>query len=136
MNNLIKLSRALYRLRPGAVWTLRGETYDLLEWSDPSPKPSWEDVERMMELPEPTPVPAEVPRWALREVCLMRGLIPTIESELQKLPEPDRSVALNRWSEKPTIERPSPLIAALQARLVWTTEYVDELFRAADLLDT
>jgi hypothetical protein len=27
-------------IRPGAVWTLIGDSYDGLEWSDESPKPS------------------------------------------------------------------------------------------------
>lgn len=79
-------------------------------------------------------VPDEIPRWALREVCVLRGLIPAIEAALQGLPEPTRTIALNRWHEKPTISRGSPMITALQALLGWSNEYVDELFRAADQL--
>jgi hypothetical protein len=128
------IESALFSLRPGARWTVFGETYDGIQWLDDSIMPTRQEVESMMSIPEPSPVPSVVPRWALREVCLIRGLIPAIETELQKLPEPDRSVAMNRWSEKPTIERPSPLITALQALLGWTNDYVDDLFRAAGQL--
>jgi hypothetical protein len=126
------IESALLLLRPGARWTLFGNSYDGLIWQDSTSMPTREEVDQMMLLPEPLPVPQEVPRWALREICLIRGLIPAIEAELQELPEPDRSVAMNRWSEKPTIERQSPLITALQGRLGWTDAYVDELFRAAN----
>lgn len=80
------------------------------------------------------PVPDEIARWALREVCVLRGLIPAIETALQGLPEPTRTIALNRWAEKPTISRGSSMITALQALLGWTNDYVDDLFRAADQL--
>jgi hypothetical protein len=80
------------------------------------------------------PVPDEIPRWAMREVCVLRGLIPAIEAALQALPEPNRTIALNRWAEKPTISRGSPMIIALQEILEWDNAYVDELFRAADQL--
>lgn len=80
------------------------------------------------------PVPDEIPRWALREVCVLRGLIPAIEAALQGLPEPTRTIALNRWHEKPTISRGSPMITALQGLLGWSNDYVDELFRSADQL--
>ena len=128
------IESALLLLRPGARWTLLGNSYDGLLWQDSMSMPTRQEVDQMMLQPEPLPVPQEVPRWSLREICLIRGLIPAIETELQQLPEPNRSVAMNRWNEKPTIERASPLITELQDRLGWTTEYVDELFRAAGQL--
>jgi hypothetical protein len=74
------------------------------------------------------PVPDEVYGWALREVCMIRGHTAAIEAALANLPEPQRTIASNRWSHKPTISRASSLIAAMQAILGWTSAYVDELF--------
>ena len=37
-------ARALLILRPGAQWSI-GETYDSLQWLDPSPKPTKEELE-------------------------------------------------------------------------------------------
>lgn len=129
------LEAAIRYLRPGASWTLRGESYSGLEWQDQTQiKPTEVEVQAAMLLPEPVPVPQEIPRWALREVCVLRGLIPAIEAALQGLPEPTRTIALNRWHEKPTISRGSPMITALQVLLGWSNDYVDELFRAADQL--
>jgi hypothetical protein len=77
------------------------------------------------------PVPQEVPTWALREVCMIRGHTASIESALANLSEPQRTIANNRWSHKPTISRASSLIAAMQAILGWSSDYVDELFLEA-----
>jgi hypothetical protein len=94
--------------------------------------PTREEVEAKMLEPEPVPVPQEVPTWALREACMIRGHTAAIESALANLSEPQRTIANNRWSHKPTISRASSLIAAMQAILGWTSAYVDELFLEAD----
>lgn len=84
--------------------------------------------------PTPDPVPDEVPMWALKEVCLVRGHGPAIETALNSLPDPPRTIARNRWENKDTISRGSSIISAMQALLGWSSAYVDELFRAADAL--
>lgn len=82
----------------------------------------------------PDPVPDEVPMWALKEVCLIRGHGTAIETALNSLPDPPRTIARNRWENKDTIPRGSSIISAMQALLGWSSAYVDELFRAADAL--
>lgn len=82
----------------------------------------------------PDPVPDEVPMWALKEVCLVRGHGPAIEDKLNSLPDPPRTIARNRWENKDTISRGSSIISAMQALLGWSSAYVDELFRAAAAL--
>jgi hypothetical protein len=126
------IESALATLRPGARWTLRGSSYSGLEWLDvEQAKPTEAEVDAAMLLPESSVVPAEVPTWALREVCMIRGHTAAIESALANLSEPQRTIANNRWSHKPTISRVSSLISAMQALLGWTSDYVDELFLEA-----
>jgi hypothetical protein len=126
------IETALSILRPGSRWTVRGGTYDGLVWLDESAPPTRAEVEAKMLEPEPVPVPREVPTWALREVCMIRGHTAAIEAALANLSEPQRTIAGNRWNHKPTISRASSLIAAMQAILGWTSAYVDELFVEAD----
>ncbi len=125
------IESALAALRPGARWTIRGGSYDAIEWLDDSTIPTRAEVEAKMAEAEPEQVPAEVPTWALREVCMIRGHTTAIEAALANLSEPQRTIANNRWSHKPTISRASSLISAMQAILGWSSDYVDELFLEA-----
>ena len=72
--------------------------------------------------------------WALKELCLVRGHATAIENALNSLPDPPRTIARNRWENKDTISRNSPIIAQMQQLLGWSNAYVDELFVAADAL--
>lgn len=78
--------------------------------------------------PDPVPVPAEAAMWALKELCLVRGHATAIENALNSLPDPPRTIARNRWENKDTISRNSPIIAQMQQLLGWSNAYVDELF--------
>jgi hypothetical protein len=102
---------------------------------DDSTKPTEAEVAAKMLEPEPVPVPQEVPTWALREVCMIRGHTEAITAAIEALPEPPRDKAKNRWNHKTTISRGSDMITAMRALLGWTSDYVDELFIAADALD-
>lgn len=123
------LESAIRYLRPGASWTLRGNTYSGLLWQDAQQtKPSEEEVAAAMLLPEPVPVPQEAAMWALKELCLVRGHAADIEAALNSLPDPPRTIARNRWENKDTISRTSPIIAQIKQLLGWSDAYVDELF--------
>lgn len=131
----MRIESALFILRPGAQWTLRGGIYADLEWQDTQQsKPTEEEVAAAMLLPEPVAVPQEVPMWALKEVCVSRNHTAAIDAALSGLPEPPRVKATLRWEYKDTISRGSSVISALQAILGWSDAYVDELFVAADTL--
>lgn len=125
------IQSAIHHLRPNASWALRGNTYAGLEWLDDSTKPTEAEVAAAMLLPEPVAVPQEVPTWALREVCMIRGHTAAIEAALANLSEPQRTIASNRWNHKPSISRASSLIAAMQEILDWEDDYVDKLFAEA-----
>lgn len=125
----MNIEAALHYLRPGAAWTLYGNTYNDLLWQDAQQiKPTETEVVEAMLLPAPIEVPQEVAMWALKELCLVRGHAVAVESALGNLPEPVRTIARNRWENKDTISRGSSIIAAMQAILGWSDSYVDELF--------
>lgn len=77
------------------------------------------------------PVPQQVPMWALREATIAAGQKSAIEAAMNALPEPDRSIAWNRWEYKDSILRQSTIIASLQSALGWSNEYVDDLYKSA-----
>lgn len=129
------IESALLTIRPGAQWTLRGGTYAGLEWQDQTQTiPTEAEVAAQMLLPEPVAVPQEAAMWALKELCLVRGHAADIETALNSLPDPPRTIARNRWENKDTISRNSPIIESMRQMLGWTSAYVDELFVAADAL--
>lgn len=88
------------------------------------------------------PVPETVPLWALREVCATTvragrsvSLKAEIDAAIQSLPEPQRTLAANRWEYKDTLRRADPIIAALVAGLGLPEAEVNDLFRAAAVLN-
>ena len=80
------------------------------------------------------PVPDRVPMWALREAVMQAGQKAAIEAAMNALPEPDRSIAWNRWEYKDVILRQSAIILSLQSALGWTSEYVDDLYKSAEAI--
>lgn len=77
------------------------------------------------------PVPSQVAMWALRESVMFAGEMSAITNALNSLPEPDKSIAWNRWEYKESIVRDSPIILQLQAMLGWTDSFVDTLYKNA-----
>lgn len=125
----MKIASALQILRPGAQWGVHGEAYGDIIWLDHHQTiPTEAEIAAKMAEPEPVPVPQEVPTWALREVCMIRGHTAAITAAIEALPETPREIAKNRWGHKDTISRGSSMIASMQAILGWTSAYVDELF--------
>lgn len=78
------------------------------------------------------PVPDQVQMWALREAVMRDGQMANVDAAINGLPEPDRSIARNRWDYKPTIRRYDEIISRLQDQLGWTNDYVDTLYKSAN----
>ena len=77
------------------------------------------------------PVPDQVSMWALREAVMFAGEMTAIKNALDNLPEPQKSIAWNRWEYKENIVRNSPIIIQLQQLLGWTNDFVDGLYKHA-----
>lgn len=80
------------------------------------------------------PVPQQVSMWALREAVMFAGEMTAIKSALDNLPEPQKSIAWNRWEYKENIVRNSPIILQLQQLLGWTDSFVDGLYKHANAI--
>ena len=78
------------------------------------------------------PVPTQVAMWALREAVMFAGEMAAITNALDSLPQPDKSIAWNRWEYKETIVRSSPIILQLQSMLGWDDSFVDQLYKHAN----
>ncbi len=77
------------------------------------------------------PVPTQVSMWALREAVMFAGEMASITNVLNSLPEPEKSIAWNRWEYKENIVRNSPIILQLQSMLGWSDSFVDGLYKNA-----
>lgn len=84
--------------------------------------------------PIAVPVPEQVSMWALREAVMFAGEMPAIAAALNGLPEPQKSIGWNRWEYKENIVRDSPIIAMLQQELGWTNDFVDGLYKHAQVI--
>jgi len=80
------------------------------------------------------PVPDQVSMWALREAVMFAGEMTAIKNALDNLPEPQKSIAWNRWEYKENIVRNSPIIIQLQQLLGWTSDFVDNLYKSAQTI--
>ena len=74
------------------------------------------------------PVPDEVQTWKLREALAVAGLLAQVDTLIAGLPAQQKSVALNRWEYKDTIQRSHPLTLAIGAGLKLTAKQMDDLF--------
>ena len=80
------------------------------------------------------PVPQQVSMWALREAVMKAGEMTAVANALNGLPEPQKSIAWNRWEYKENIVRNSPIILQLQQLLGWTDSFVDGLYKHANAI--
>lgn len=128
------LESAIRHLRPGAAWTLYGDTYAGLLWQDQQQtKPTEEEVGVAMLLPEPTPIPEEVPMWAFRLALEKIGMLDPVLTFVQSLPHDARREAETHLEYGNYIRRDHPLMAAA-AQLGLDSAKVDDIFRVADEL--
>lgn len=91
--------------------------------------------------PAPIPVPKAVTKAQFREALHRRDELTAIQDELDlMITEANADGSRNggviqiQWEDKTTIDRDWPFLLMLQARLFWTNEKVDDLFRYAATL--
>lgn len=127
---------AILALRPGAIWELRGGTYDGLVWRDQSPMPTRAEVEAKMAEAEPTPIPEKVSlrqfRMALRRAGMFEAVNALKTSELLTTQQKTDVEDFLEYSNE--IERAHPMIASLAPLVGVTPEQIDDIFRAASSL--
>lgn len=82
----------------------------------------------------PIPGPTEVPLWAFRAILTILNIAPQVESLINSLPEPQKTVANVQWQYGNYIERNHPLINSLGSELGLTKEQIDNIFLEASKL--
>lgn len=128
------LESAIQYLRPGAAWTLYGNTYAGLQWQDSQQtKPTEEEVAAAILLHEPLPVPEEVPMWAFRLALEKVEMLDPVLAFIQTLPHTARREAETHLEYGNYIRRDHPLMSAA-AQLGLDSAKVDDIFRVADEL--
>ena len=80
--------------------------------------------------PPPTPIPTITPRQ-LRLWLLKNGLLDSIPSKIETMPDPMRSIAKIEWEYATTFDRKHEFIEALGSTLGLSSEQLDEGFREA-----
>lgn len=83
---------------------------------------------------EQNPIPNEVPLWAFRAILTIQGLASSVESLINTLPEPQKTVANVQWQYGNFIVRNHPLIDSLGTDLRLTKEQIDNVFKEASKL--
>jgi hypothetical protein len=78
--------------------------------------------------------PAESQLWRVRTILKLMNLIPTIESALDQLEEPNQTAAKNVWNYGTTIERYSQTVLFIQSVTEMTDDQVDEIFQQAEAI--
>lgn len=79
-------------------------------------------------------VPFDVPSWRIKAVTTLMGLKQQVDSIIDALPEPNRTVAFLAWNEGSRLERYSPMLLQLAVALQLTEYEIDNIFiQAANL---
>jgi hypothetical protein len=82
-----------------------------------------------------TPRPIlEVTMRQARLALLNAGLLDSVQSAIDALPEPTKSQANIEWEYSNTLKRAQPLVAALASQIPLTSVQLDELFAVAATL--
>jgi len=91
-----------------------------------SPQPKvgwlWDGVKIYRDIPSVTP-------RQIRQALILSGIsIAQIESALDSLPEPIKSLAKTEWEYSNAFERNRPLVEQMGAMLGWSSEQLDNLW--------
>ena len=79
-------------------------------------------------------LPALSPRQMRIALILSGVMLTDIDSALNTLPEPTRSMAMVAWEYAISFERRDPLVASVAAPLGWDSSQVDALWRLGGTL--
>jgi hypothetical protein len=79
-------------------------------------------------------IPQEIPLWAFRAILTIEGIHASVETLINNLPEPDKTVANIQWNYGNYIERSHPLINSLGSILGLNKNQIDNIFIEASKL--
>lgn len=76
----------------------------------------------------------EVALWKLRAILSIQGLLTRVDEEINKLTEPNKTLALMSWEYGTVISNDSPTVKFIQGVLGLTDEQVNNIFDSAESL--
>lgn len=106
-----------------------GNVVGELDLPDDTPEEVWAAKLAKYALPPPTPtIPDVTPRQMRQALVLMGVSLETIESALDALPEPHKSLARIEWEYSVAFQRQRPLVSQVAALLGWDSNQLDQLW--------
>lgn len=69
----------------------------------------------------------EIPTWRIKAIISLIGLKSQVDSIIQNLPEPNKTIAYNAWEHGNTIDRYSPIVTGIQQALGLSDNDVDNI---------
>ena len=77
----------------------------------------------------------EVALWKVRAILKQMGLIPSIETALNSLPENVKDIALSAWEYSATINQYSPTVKLIQQTCNLTDVQMEDIFNNAEKIN-
>lgn len=83
---------------------------------------------------KPEKVPREITMRQARLELMSQNLLPSVESALSALPEPDKTAATIEWEYSQTVRRDRSFVATIGQALGLSESQIDDLFIAGNKL--
>jgi hypothetical protein len=88
------------------------------------------------ELPAlPVRVPREIPNWRAKAVLATMGKLAAIETAIESLPDPERTIVSLAWGGDAKLARRGKTVLDLASALGPSSDEVDALFIAAEAIE-
>jgi hypothetical protein len=106
-----------------------------LELPDGTSEEVWENrLALYAKVPNSDPIQDITPRQ-IRQALILSGISLTdIDTALNSLPEPTRSLAKTEWGYSISFQRNRPLVSQVGVMLGWTSQQLDDLWKFAATL--
>lgn len=85
--------------------------------------------------PMPPRIPREIPNWRAKVILAQMGLLSTVETAIESLSEPERTVARLAWNGDAKLARRGKTVLGLASALGLSSDQIDNLFIAAEALE-
>jgi hypothetical protein len=102
--------------------------------NDASPGDTYSGGQFVRPAAPPPPVPAAVTMRQARLALLGAGLLDDVEAAINAMAEPAKTAARIEWDYSSELQRAHPLVSTLGASLGLTSEQLDSMFIAAQVL--
>lgn len=131
------LTKALAHLIPGAQWMLFDNSYERLQWNDPRPKPTLQELEAAWdELSAPKPPPPVVVTMRSFRLVLGRARYIELMAFIGAIPDAEQKFQAQTFVEYSlTVAEDHPLVLQIAAALKKSEAEMKAIFATAKQLD-